>query len=438
VALEKGKSMIALHVLDVLERTKGDSKTAVITPLWHFYDTQACLAHTTGGNTIRSLIYQLLRRYDDLFEYILPEFEIQREDLLHDSMFETQWFIFESIVHDATLPILNCVVDGLDECEPTSLEWLLIKLDKLFARTTPSHTPTIQGSTITLVSDATGKSFQEEPRPRLRVLVLSRAKTPPCLSILFRYKHLSLEDNWKDCEGGVARYVELGFKRIKLDLALKRRIEVFKPLDDADPLAQWNITETDPVKLMVDKAGGSYLWVQLNINCLKTYDPRSPFDRKVQNACVSLEKTYERMARGIRSHISQSQWLAARLLQWVFGAARPLRVEELAPLVDRTVFVDRATLGDRAQPPDWLPEVDLHGRIELCNHFLEIRDNCVVLCHSSVRDLFRQESTWGIYSCIGKLFQGAYYPRGYPRRPSSSTQAGAGIPNELASSSEPV
>jgi hypothetical protein len=97
--------MIALHVLDVLERTKGDSKTAVITPIWHFYDTQACLAYTTGGNMIRSLIYQLLRRYDDLFEYILPEFEIQREDLLHDSMFETQWSIFESMVYHATLPI---------------------------------------------------------------------------------------------------------------------------------------------------------------------------------------------------------------------------------------------------------------------------------------------------------------------------------------------
>jgi hypothetical protein len=86
----KGKSMIALHVLDVLERPTESPKTAPSKQIWHFYDTQASIAHATSSNMIKSLIFQLLRAYDDLFQYILPEFEIQGEAMFHDSMFETQ------------------------------------------------------------------------------------------------------------------------------------------------------------------------------------------------------------------------------------------------------------------------------------------------------------------------------------------------------------
>ena len=68
--LRKGKSMIALHVLDVLERHTESPKfpfTAPSKPIWHFYDTQASVAHATSSNMIKSFIFQLLRAYDDLF-----------------------------------------------------------------------------------------------------------------------------------------------------------------------------------------------------------------------------------------------------------------------------------------------------------------------------------------------------------------------------------
>jgi hypothetical protein len=158
------------------------------------------------------------------------EFNIQREALFYDSMFEIQWSILESMIHHPTLPIVNCILDGLDEYEPTSLEWLLIKLHRLFARTAAS-THTGQSPTATRYPNAEGMSSPEEARPRLRVLGLSRAKTPRCLDVLFRYKHLALDDYWKNCEGGVARFVEHSFKQAHIDVQLAIRLDVPNLLD---------------------------------------------------------------------------------------------------------------------------------------------------------------------------------------------------------------
>jgi hypothetical protein len=345
----KGKSMIALHILDVLERTKIDSKTAASTPIWHFYDTQAGIAHVTSGNMVRGLIYQLLRTYDDLFEHILPEFEIQCEDLLHDSMFETPWSIFESMVHHPTLPTLDCILDGLDECEPTSLEWLLNRLDKPF------------------------RSWSEECPLRVRVVVLSRIKTPSCLSILFRHKHLFLGDHWKDWEGGVVRFVEHSFKRANIDMQLATRLDILHPLRKK---------ETDLLKTLVDRAEGSYLWVNLNFDTLILLARLQSFfhDPVVLLPANRLEDIYISMIQKIAPESQALQQRAAVVLQWILAAARPPKVEEVAILSVLT----------QIEEYDGYVERDIHTWVAVCNHILEIRDDCVVLCHSSVREFFRQ------------------------------------------------
>jgi hypothetical protein len=280
--------------------------------------------------------------------------------------------------------MLNCVLDGLDECEPTSLGWLLSKLDKIFARTAPSDTRATQSPAVTWGQGTEGMSSPAALSSRLRILVFSRAKTPPCLSVLFRYSHLSLEDHWKDREGGVARFVQHWFKQAEIDSKLARRID-FKHINT--PEEMYDLDDADPVKPMVDKAEGSYLRVQLNIATLKRYDPRQSFDYVVKSLPAELEQIYERMADGIDAEPKPSQLLAARVLQWVRGAARPLRVEELAVVVDRTKSVGKR------QKPRRCAEVDIHGLIASCNHFLEIHDNYVVLCHSSARDFFFEDST---------------------------------------------
>ena len=180
------------------------------------------------------------------FSTYFRKFEVHREALFHDSMFETQRSIFESMVHHGDLPMLNCVLEGLDECEPMSLGWLLSKLDKIFARL---HSATRVPPRVRLllgVRAQRGKSSPAELSPRLRILVFSRAKTPPCLSVLFRYNHLSLEDHWKDCEGGIARYVQLWFKRAEIDSKPARRID-FKHI--STPEEGFDLDDADPVKL---------------------------------------------------------------------------------------------------------------------------------------------------------------------------------------------
>jgi hypothetical protein len=56
-----------------------------------------------------------------------------------------------------------------------------------------------------------------------------------------------------------------GFRLQLPVLKLARRID-FKHI--STPEEGFNLDDADPVKLMVDKAEGSYLWVQLNIAAL--------------------------------------------------------------------------------------------------------------------------------------------------------------------------
>jgi hypothetical protein len=332
----KGKSMIALHVLDVLERAEGE-------PIWHFYDTQASVAHATGGNMIRSLIYQLLRIYDNLFQYILPELNIQCEALFDDSMFETQWSILDSMLHHPTLPILNCILDGIDECEPTSLEWLLTKIDRLFLWTASGDIFTSRDRYGLM--GAMGSPLSEKPRPRLRMLILSRAKSPPCLSILSRYKHLSLDEYWKDCEGGVARLIELSFKQAKVDVRLTGRYELRHTLGQLDQYL---------VKELVNRAEGSYLWVNLNTSTLKDLITKlQSFDDIVESLPAKLEDIYVRMLHGIAPQSTGSQVKAAYVLQWVLAAARPLKVEESMIRISTTMPRLTFRLGSLCATTSW-------------------------------------------------------------------------------------
>jgi hypothetical protein len=120
--------------------------------------------------------------------------------------------------------------------------------------------------------------------------------------------------------------------------------------------------------------------VNLNVDTLKDLLGRlQSFNDAVESLPAELEDIYIRMIQGIASKPQDLQLEAGVILHLVFATARPLRIEEIASLSGLT----------QRQESDSYVEEDVYRRVVLCNHFLEIHNNCVVLCHSSVRD-FRQ------------------------------------------------
>jgi len=125
----KGKTMLSVFLVEELERTVNDSQNTLL--LQYFCDNKD-EKRNTAVTVIRGLIFQLLQYRPKLFDHILPSYKIQKESLFNNSSFETLWRIFNTMLRDPVLGTVYCVLDGIDECDETSLQVLLSKLKALF------------------------------------------------------------------------------------------------------------------------------------------------------------------------------------------------------------------------------------------------------------------------------------------------------------------
>jgi hypothetical protein len=67
-----------------------------------------------------------------LSKHIISTFQLQKELLFTESSIGSLWACFEAMVRDTSLGTVYCVIDGLHECNETSLKILLKRLRELF------------------------------------------------------------------------------------------------------------------------------------------------------------------------------------------------------------------------------------------------------------------------------------------------------------------
>lgn len=126
----KGKTMLSIYLAEELERYVKESQDALF--VQYFCDNKDERRNTAVA-ILRGLIWQLLKRRPQLKNHILPSFEDRDTSQLVTS-FESLWRIFETMARDPVLGLAYCVLDGLDECDEASLEWLLKKFKALSQR----------------------------------------------------------------------------------------------------------------------------------------------------------------------------------------------------------------------------------------------------------------------------------------------------------------
>jgi hypothetical protein len=158
-----------------------------------------------------------------------------------DEYFETQWTILESMARSSTFKMISCILDGLDECEQTSLEVFLKKLIKLFPSVNDSESSSSQSSSL------------DTPIPcKLRIICISRQKHPGYLQFyLGRYEHINLSAAYRDMiEADVRTFVDTRIRKIS-------------------KFAGWGKELRDQVKSRIaSRAEGVYLWAAFVIDQL--------------------------------------------------------------------------------------------------------------------------------------------------------------------------
>lgn len=219
-----GKTMLSIYLTEYLSsyfRPLEDGNS-------HYSTYFFCDAKDNKRNSsvaiVRGLLFQLLRQNGDLIGHILPTYEAQKKQIFQQSSFETIWSIFLNMTNAIGDSHVSCILDGLDECEPASLQDLLKRLNK-----------------ITSTS------------PRLKVIVLSR-EHPSYLGVsLGQFLRIRLDPDAKS-------QVSDG-----LDLYISARVaELSKSKQYPDELTE------HVKKTLKEKSAGTYLWISFVVRDLQT------------------------------------------------------------------------------------------------------------------------------------------------------------------------
>ena len=330
----KGKTMLSVFLAEELEQRAKNSQDALF--VQYFCDNRDEKKNTAVA-ILRGLVFQLLRERSKLFDYILPDFKIQRESLFTSSPFEALWRIFETMICDPILGTVYCVLDGLDECEEASLEVLLKKFKALFST-----------------------KFNDSSTCHLKLIAASRDLPEFIPEMLSTFPRVRLDpDADAEVNSDIRRFIE-----IKVN-------ELSKYRQYPGPL------HAHVKKVFLNRAKGTFLWVGIVANELRKYKA-TEVESALDLFPSGLEELYARMLLQIQVDRRET---AAKILRWVTMAVRPLTLSELSAATETTV---RPTIGFSCDEA-------IRDQVTFCGYFLTIVEDKIGLIHQSAKDyLLRQ------------------------------------------------
>ncbi|KAI9747383.1 MAG: hypothetical protein M1835_002128, partial [Candelina submexicana] len=267
-----GKTMLSIFLTEELTKVVEQSHNAILA--YYFCDSKNANC-STGITILRGLMLQMLRQRPVLFRHLMEDFELQKERLFDSpSASEALWRIFKKMVLDPGVGDMYCVIDGLDECESSSLEAFLAELEEFYAQ-----------------------EYSELSTKVCKILLVSRSTPDFIRKALDKFHRIKLDP---DLNTEVHRDVQLYVKDQVGKLAQ----------DDCWPQDLRHFVEDD----MLKKSKGTFLWVSLVARQLSRV-----------SACEVFETLKIRETRRID---------ASQILLWVANAMRPLKLLELAAAID--------------------------------------------------------------------------------------------------------
>ncbi|KAK6540705.1 hypothetical protein TWF694_008097 [Orbilia ellipsospora] len=131
-----GKTTISVFLTDQLAdsfESKAGRDDGSDDLVLYYFCTRQDERRSTAISILRGLIYLILLRRPHLINCMLKDFRSHKKNnsLFDPSNREALWRNFNKIIRELDFEKVYIVLDGLDECEESSLEWLLVKLKGL-------------------------------------------------------------------------------------------------------------------------------------------------------------------------------------------------------------------------------------------------------------------------------------------------------------------
>jgi ankyrin repeat protein len=313
----KGKTMLSVFLVEELEH-----KQSVV----YYFCTNEDERRNNASAVLRSILWQVTRIYPDLTEHFLTllgagESDAARRTKVSLSSVETLWMAFTTICRDPKVRISNLtlILDGLDECDKESRDWLAAKFCDL----------------------VTGLDAQDIAP--LRIMIVSREI--PRLKMCSKLGLLRLDP---DCDGKIGEDVQK---------FVSARVQDLWAQHGLDENLRRHVEST-----LLERSEGSFLWVGFAIAELLKKQTLIEIEQCLDDLPVGLPAFYGRMLRQIAAQDTDK---IARLLQWTTLSARPLSLTEFAAAIDCKATRLRST------------EEVVRDLVTLCQPFLAIQSKAI-------------------------------------------------------------
>jgi ankyrin repeat protein len=307
----KGKTMLSISISQELEK---NNKT-----IYYF-----CSAARENCNTaimvIRGLLWHLTAIYPKLAGALRTKLGSAVEEALLSR--ETLWAAFLELIGKTGPEPLYCVVDGLDECDESSQQWLARKFASLRGNAAADKLKLVVVSRYTL-----------ELRDVIQVKLDSEYSREVSSSV-----------------------------DVLVEVKMKELISRF-PFNDK--------LHEDIKQRLSAGAHGSFLWIGFAMTELLKQTKIKGVLSSLKVLPRDLYKLYDRMLGAINSNQRDT---ALRILGWVSSACRPMTPREVAAIRDHAPPSDSLNTDDSVQ--------DL---IATCEPLLRMSSGNISLVHESVR-----------------------------------------------------
>ncbi|KAH8696903.1 ankyrin repeat-containing domain protein [Phaeosphaeriaceae sp. PMI808] len=264
-----GKSTLMKHTLAHCKQAFPDHLIVA-----YFFNARGGALEKTPLGMLRSMVYQLIKQDDKLFEHFLTKFRdkqhLSQEGRWEWRLQELKSFLASAVKHERSRPLL-LLVDALDECNGVDMQDVVEFLESL------SSNATRCGTTLRIC--------------------LSRRHHPPLR--IQRCLELIVENN-KDHVEDIAIYVQakLAKRDDKIEAEIKR------------------------------KADGIFMWVVLVVSLLNKAYLKGDVD-EMRDTLEQVPEELEEVFRVLLSKDDEDMAETVLMLQWVLFSQRPLELAEL-------------------------------------------------------------------------------------------------------------
>jgi ankyrin repeat protein len=282
-----------------------------------------CSSERNDATTaLRGLIWQLTDAHQELTSHVLPHMDPSDRRKATLPSGETLWNLFRQLVQKVESGRVYVLLDGLDECNDRSGQWLALKIARL---------------------------GREPQKSNMSILVLSRQ-----IRAFMKSNTIRLDP---DHDNFVSADVET-YIRLRLE----------------DLSQQLEFTEEQRERMvhtLVMKSKGTFLWVSFVMEELFTKDTISEVIVALEDVPAGLPASYARMLQSIKETHRE---ISIRLLTWVAVAFRRPTIETLVDVLrcptPEGISQRQATL----------------DHVRHCAPMLVVQDEGIEFIHQSAKD----------------------------------------------------